>query len=195
MPEEKMNKMTFGGKHERPLEVTVGPGQYDSIDLGKDSNHEAGIKYTMRGKSRDPKPDLVVGPGQYDIPEEKMNKMTFKGRHEQPIDRTVGPGQYDSIDFGINSNHEAGLKYTMRGKSRDPKPDIVVGPGHYEMPEEKMNKMTMGGKHDKPQEVTIGPGQYDSIDLGKNSNHEAGLKYTMRGKSRDPKPDLVVGPG
>ena len=115
--------MTIGGKHERPIEVTIGPGQYDSTDLGINSNHEAGIKYTMRGKSRDPKPDLVVGPGQYDIPEEKMNKMTFKGRHEQPIERTVGPGQYDSINPGIDSTHESGLKYTMRGKSRDPKPD------------------------------------------------------------------------
>lgn len=85
------------------------------------------------------------------------------------------------------SNHETGLKYTMRGKSKDPRPDISVGPGQYEMPEEKMNKMTFGGKHDRPQEVTIGPGQYDSTDLGINSNHETGIKYTMRGKSKDPR--------
>ena len=63
---------------------------------------------------------------------------------------TIGPGHYDSTDIGKDSNHETGLKYTIRGKSRDPKPDIVVGPGHYEVPEEKMNKMTIGGKYEKP---------------------------------------------
>ena len=73
----------------------------------------------------------------------------------------------------------------MRGKSRDPKQDYVVGPGHYDMPEEKMNKMTLGGKYEKPIEVTVGPGHYDSTEIGKDSNHETGLKYTMRGKSRD----------
>ena len=63
MPEEKMNKMTFGGKHDRPQEVTIGPGHYDSTEIGKDSNHDSGLKYTIQGKSRDPTPDLVVGPG------------------------------------------------------------------------------------------------------------------------------------
>ena len=48
-----MNKITFGGKYEKPIEVTVGPGHYDSTEIGKDSNHETGLKYTMRGKSRD----------------------------------------------------------------------------------------------------------------------------------------------
>ena len=92
MPEEKMNKMTMGGKHDKPLEVTIGPGQYNSTDFGINSNHESGIKYTMRGKSKDFQPDQVVGPGQYDMPEEKMNKMTFGRRIEQKIDPTIGPG-------------------------------------------------------------------------------------------------------
>ena len=126
--------------------------------MSKESNHETGLKYTMRGKSRDVKPDLVVGPGQYDMPEEKINKITFGGKNDRPLEVTVGPGQYDSIDMGKDSNHEAGIKYTMRGKSRDPKPDIVVGPGQYDMPEQQMNKMTFGGKHERPQEVTVGPG-------------------------------------
>ena len=83
----------------------------------------------------------------------------------------------------------------MRGRSRDPQSDIVVGPGQYEVPEEKMNKMTFGGKNERPIEVTIGPGHYDQADIGKSSNFESGIKYTMRGKSRDPKVDNFVGPG
>ena len=60
--------------------------------MSKESNHETGLKYTMRGKSQDPRPDIFVGPGQYEMPEEKMNKMTFGRRIEQKIDPTIGPG-------------------------------------------------------------------------------------------------------
>ena len=46
----------------------------------------------MRSKSRDPKSDLVVGPGQYDVPEDKMPNMTFGRKYNQRIEATVGPG-------------------------------------------------------------------------------------------------------
>lgn len=109
------------------------------------------------------------------MPEERMNKMTFGRRIEQKIDTTIGPGQYNSIDLGLNSTYESSINYTMRGRSKDPKFDNYVGPGQYEIPEEKMPNITFKGKHDRPVEVTIGPGHYNSTDLGKDSNHEAGI--------------------
>ena len=37
-----------------------------------------------------------VGPGAYELPQQKMNNITIGGRHDQKLSSTPGPGFYQT---------------------------------------------------------------------------------------------------
>ena len=58
-----------------------------------------------------------VGPGTYDRPESKMNKITIGKRYDTKYDSNLGPGYYDT-DRGHYVTSHTSARYKMLGKSR-----------------------------------------------------------------------------
>lgn len=206
-----MPNITFKGKHEKSIEVTCGPGHYDQTEIGKDSNHETGFKYTMRGKSKEVKIAQSVGPGQYDINtqpiEERAAKWTMVGRNERvQQDITPSPGHYDPSK-SVELTMPKGQMFTMRAKLREPRRDVSPSPNLYNPGGEfgqDLKPITMAGKaRDATPDMIPGPGQYQpnknvvldnmnkTVDFGKGQKERMKIMASQTGDISGGNYDIV----
>ena len=84
--------MTLGRKLKEKINVTVGPGAYDT-DGGILATQYSSMACSMRGKSKDIKPEYNLGPGQYNVLEKDFGndgaKYSMRSRFEETVDTRV----------------------------------------------------------------------------------------------------------
>ena len=88
---------------------------------------------------REEKIRQTVGPGEYEVPEDKGQGVTMGQRLKaRDAEEVPAPGQYE-----VKSKILEGPTYTM-GQKREEKILQSVGPGEYETPVEKGKGVTIG---------------------------------------------------
>ena len=109
------------------------PGQYEVK-----SKILEGPTYTM-GQKREEKILQSVGPGEYETPVEKGKGVTIGQRMQSKAPEELpAPGDYE-----LKSTIKEGPEYSMMQR-REEKIRQTVGPGEYEVPEDKGQGVTMG---------------------------------------------------
>ena len=127
------------------------PGQYELK-----SHIVEGPQYSIYER-REKKIETTVGPGEYEITDEKGKGFTIgeKLKERRPEDLPA-PGQYE-----IKSRIIEGPQYSV-GEKRYQKIEQTPGPGEYELIEEKGQGVTIGERYKEraPEDVPA-PGQYE----------------------------------
>ena len=98
-----------------------------------------------------------MGPGEYEIKEERKQGVTIGERlREKEADYVPEPGAYE-----VKSRIVEGPTYSI-GEKRMEKIEQTVGPGEYEVVEEKANGVTIGERlREKEADYIPEPGAYE----------------------------------
>ena len=179
-PEEKKKGVTIGERlREKAPEDMPAPGQYESR-----SKIVEGPQFSM-GEKREDRVERTVGPGHYEVPEEKKKGVTIGERRQDKAPEDLpAPGAYEQ-----KSKIVEGPQYSIYEKRPD-KIEPTVGPGEYEAPQERSKGVTIGERlREKGPEDMPAPGQYEQ-----RSKIQEGPQYSIYEK-REHKIEQTVGPG
>ena len=164
---------------EKEADYVPEPGAYEVK-----SRIVEGPTYSI-GEKRMEKIEQTVGPGEYEVVEEKAKGVTIGERlREKEADYIPEPGAYE-----VRSKIVEGPQYSIYEK-REQKIEPTVGPGEYEVKEEKAKGVTIGERlREKEADYVPEPGAYEI-----KSRIIEGPTYSI-GEKRIEKIEQIVGPG
>ena len=129
----------------------------DNRDLTDPVSSFNGRAAILVGKPTENQGSSLVGPGTYS-PKQVVRVFGFsqdRSSREQKIEISPGP-----CDYSKETKPE-GPRYSLAGRLTPPKNEVSPGPGHYELPQERIRSPAIRGKpHIEYDNKVPGPGAY-----------------------------------